>query len=629
MKMIQTPWQNRSSLFFACCDITDRINHEESIRQSEERFRMIVDLSGVGLIIVDRGGNILFDNNASSEIAPNPGGPSRSGDEAPRNASFVRRHLEQISHVFENRNPIEFMTRLSVNNVPLWFEVSIRPFTQSTAQDCVLIVTRNVTEQHNMFAALQVSDHRFRVITENALDLILIFNTSHQVIFASKNSAIFTGYSDVDLTTKYLSDIVSRFEWDKVEASLRGLANGAMSMARLETEFVHRSGRIIPIELIIRQIQWEGHTCRMAFVRDISDRRHAERVLQESEALFRSVAERAFDAIVFIDETGRFLFANRRASELTGYRKAELADKVFHQLVHPSDKERVTRFFANRLIGMTAPSRYETYLVKKNGASLPIRVSIQELQLREQRVFLHIWKDISEKKRFRDEIIKISEWEKNRIGQDLHDSIGQQLAGMGFLADALALGLPPSENASAEIAHQISANCRTAHQQLRDIVRGLLPLGPKDSLASSLIRLAANVSSQAQIDCRVCHDLDTHNMDPICASHLLHIAQEATSNAIRHGKAKAVSISLGSEDGKGFLHIEDDGTGFDSSRSPSSGSGLKIMAFRADILKGVLTIRRRPPHGVALRCTFDLALCMTFPRSECYEPHDSLCPPSN
>lgn len=615
MKMIRGPWCNRDSFFFACTDITDRLRHDAALRQSEERLRMIVDLAGVGLIIVDRDGNILFDNNASAKAPDRTQASTHAESGEPQSASFVHRHLAQINRVLQTRSPLQFKTRLSVNNLPLWFDVSIRPFTQTAAQDCVLIMTRNVTEQLSTLAALQVSDHRFRVITENALDLILIFNDSYQVIFASDNAANFTGYSDADLKAKSLADIVHRPEWGKVEVRLRELAEGELPMARIETEFAHRSGRVIPIELIIRQVEWEEHTCSMAFARDISSRRHAEKALRESELLFRSVAERAFDAIVFIDETGRFLFANRRASEITGYSIPELTEKAFLQLIHPSDKERVNRYFINRLSGLAVPSRYETYLIKKNGSFLPVRISIQALQLREQRVFLHIWKDISEKKRFRDEIVKISEWEKNRIGQDLHDSIGQQLAGMGFLADALAMELQQAESANVDVAHQIALNCRKAHQQLRDVVRGLLPLGADETLSSSLERLTADTFKQTQVFCRVRSELDTQNMDPISAAHLLHVAQEAISNAIRHGKAKHIAVFLGSENGSGCMRIEDDGEGFDLNTNPSCGSGLKIMAFRADILRGALTIRRRSSRGMVVRCSFDLAHCFTLPRN--------------
>jgi len=215
----------------------------------------------------------------------------------------------------------------------------------------------------------------------------------------------------------------------------------------------------------------------------------------------------------------------------------------------------------------------------------------------------------------RGEIAKISEWERKRIGQDLHDSIGQQLTGMGFIADALDMELRRSASSCAELAQQISSNCRKAHQQLRDIVRGLLPVDANDNLVSSLNRLAAAFLSQTDVDLQVTSNLDTQNLDPIFANHLLLIAQEAATNAIRHGKAKHVSVLLGADPGEGFMLVEDDGTGFDFNRHQSSGSGLKIMAFRANILRGSLTIRRRVPHGMSVRCTFALPQSMISTRS--------------
>jgi signal transduction histidine kinase len=120
----------------------------------------------------------------------------------------------------------------------------------------------------------------------------------------------------------------------------------------------------------------------------------------------------------------------------------------------------------------------------------------------------------------------------------------------------------------------------------------------------ALESLAANASDQFKVQCRfVCEVADTPD-DIAMATHLYRIAQEAISNAVRHGKATNVILTLTEAGEWATLRIEDDGTGFPESSPRGQGMGLRIMAHRAAILGGTFSIRPKASGGTVVECIF-------------------------
>jgi signal transduction histidine kinase len=90
------------------------------------------------------------------------------------------------------------------------------------------------------------------------------------------------------------------------------------------------------------------------------------------------------------------------------------------------------------------------------------------------------------------------------------------------------------------------------------------------------------------------------------ATHLYHIAQEAVTNAIKHGKPQNVLIELTAEKGPGTLLIKDDGSGFTLSPARTEGMGLHIMNYRAGVIGGELEVKQDVPRGTSVICKFPL-----------------------
>jgi signal transduction histidine kinase len=212
------------------------------------------------------------------------------------------------------------------------------------------------------------------------------------------------------------------------------------------------------------------------------------------------------------------------------------------------------------------------------------------------------------------EIITISEREQERIGRDLHDDICQYLAAIGFSASMLKQQLESQSHALAKNAGDIASLLQDAAMRTRDLARGLSPVDRDEGgLNSALEELASTSSKLAGVSCTVICPENVVVTDNIQAIHLFRIAQEALSNALKHGRAKSVVIALEVSDGACSLRVSDDGVGFNPLPGDGKGMGLKIMRYRARMISGKFEIQPNSPFGTVVVCTIEKGSLATVP----------------
>jgi signal transduction histidine kinase len=205
-----------------------------------------------------------------------------------------------------------------------------------------------------------------------------------------------------------------------------------------------------------------------------------------------------------------------------------------------------------------------------------------------------------ERKQLEQEILEISESERRRIGQDLHDGLGQQLTGIELMLQAVASDPKPDPAQLAKISQYV----RDAIRQSKSLARGLSPVELQaNGLMSALEELAANVSTMFRVKCSFDCPVPVLISNNAVATHLFRIAQEAVSNAIKHGEARKIEIGLAEQNGQLRLAISNDGKIFASKPEPHRGMGLRIMKYRAETLGGSLQISPRDGTGTVVICT--------------------------
>lgn len=205
-------------------------------------------------------------------------------------------------------------------------------------------------------------------------------------------------------------------------------------------------------------------------------------------------------------------------------------------------------------------------------------------------------------------ILKATEREQERIGQELHDGLGQHLTGVAFLAKALARRLADSGVPEAQDAEQLVQLINRSVSMTRGLAHGLRPVGDEDNaLMVALRQLAMDVTDLYKIDCHFINDAPVLIRSAFVSHHLFRIAQEAVNNALKHGEPAHIGIELEFRSRRNhpeelWLRVWNDGAPFSGEARESGGMGLVGMKYRAKLLGAKLTVTRdrRPRVGVTV-----------------------------
>ncbi len=214
--------------------------------------------------------------------------------------------------------------------------------------------------------------------------------------------------------------------------------------------------------------------------------------------------------------------------------------------------------------------------------------------------------EIAHRERLENEVLNIGAREQQRIGQELHDELGQELTGLGYLAKSLHQRLDSQELSEAEMAAEVAQGIPLALRRVQGIVKNLVPPEIGDGqLVQALQTLASNVEDRAGISCCVESDQPEVFCDTHRAIHLYRIAQEAANNAVKHGQARNIVVELETDRQRIILRVRDDGIGFSGEDDRPSGFGLRIMRYRARICGGQLDVQSSADEGTLVTCTID------------------------
>jgi signal transduction histidine kinase len=221
---------------------------------------------------------------------------------------------------------------------------------------------------------------------------------------------------------------------------------------------------------------------------------------------------------------------------------------------------------------------------------------------------IETFEDISERKRLEAEIDKVSESERQRIGRDLHDGLGQSLTAIGYLASAvqteLARKAAPEAADMGKLVGQIQKTLRQAHEMARGLFPDVLMPG---GIMPALEDLAHTTWDLFGIRCRVSGPRKTVIPDAAVARELYRIAQEAVNNAVRHSHGQRVWIRLQPRAHTLVLTVRDNGQGLRKRTLARTDMGLHIMQYRADIIGASLRVDSVRGKGTTVTCVLPLS----------------------
>lgn len=395
-------------------------------------------------------------------------------------------------------------------------------------------------------------------------------------------------------------------------------------------------------------------------------RKQAQAALRESEERFRQLAEN-IDAAFFMseaargDELGRVAYASPAYEAIWGRPCQSLyADPhAWLEAVHPDDLPRVRAAVPRlaqgefseqfRLVRPDASTRWVHYrafpvrneqgeiyriaaiaedITERKHAEEKLAANAVELRhmieaLEEARQTLerrvqertadlrtanaNLRREIEERRRLENELLEITEKERRRIGIDLHDDLGQHLNGIALLLEALLLKLTHKKLPEAADVERIKALLHKTMNHAHEVARDLASVDVQgEDLAAVLRTLATQAGNMFDVCCRLKCDRAVPPLPANVVSQLYKIAQEAVTNAIKHGKAKQIQISLVPTADELTLSVRNDGVPFPESPGLTNRMGLRIMNYRAHLIGAQLEIKGEGKRGTLVTCSLPL-----------------------
>ena len=318
----------------------------------------------------------------------------------------------------------------------------------------------------------------------------------------------------------------------------------------------------------------------------------SEAALARQRGILQSVLDSMGEGVVLVDAHGKIMLSNPAAAKI-------LQSAPDHCVAadHP----------LAGVLQRTSEARTELCLPRPDGPGDQwLLINRRPLASSDQQISggVIVFSDISSLRKLERQIAEVSDREQRRLGQDLHDGLCQHLVSLAFAAQTLAGKLQDAARPEAREVEFLAGALNDAITQARDVARGLylvqLEVG---GLSSALEELAARVRARHRLACGFVDRVAVPVTETFAATDLFRIAQEAVGNAIKHAKARELTITLEADESHVTLRVADDGVGLPQAAPAGPGLGLHIMRYRARMIGATCTIDAGPQGGTVVTCS--------------------------
>lgn len=477
----------------------------------------------------------------------------------------------------------------------------------SSAEQSAGSSTTRVRRRTRDLEAWRTAAH-YRGLFENNTAGVVFVDRDTVITGVNRRLARLLGRTKTSLIGTTLTDLCSESARTAVAEQLNRAASRNRGRRTLELTLLRASGEEVHTQASPTFFQDdEGrHAGGVIVFTDITPQKQAVRKLWEKSQFYEALFHDASVMILILDAEGVIRDVNRAAERISGFRADELRGRVVWDLynLEPAQadlaREQIELLLSGEAEWVADPFRFR----RKDGSicHAEAQTSILHRPDGSPDGFVTTAIDVTERMRLESELVRVVEDEQTRIGNDLHDGLGQMLTGAAAMLEILNQGLEGRQRQDGERVYEI---LRETVREARRISHGLSPAAVRNrGLAGGLLLLAEHANAGGQIQCVTEIDTAVRALDATQETHLYRIAQEALSNAIRHSKSDLVKITLARHDGDCILEVRDRGIGFDPHGAKSDGIGLRVMRHRANIIGARLNIDSAPGWETVVRCRF-------------------------
>lgn len=599
-------------------DITDRKRMEEAVRESEDRYRTLVELSPSGVFVfcegrtvyVNHRGAILMGANDPQEIL------ERSMFEF-IHPDFHHEVRENVKCLLDGRASVHSAERIYLKKdgtpVPVHVEASRITWNGTPA---IIGLVSDITDRKQTEEALRASEERFaRVFRTSPHPIVISEIETGRLVDVNDAAYQLLGYSREEIeghaTSLEMGIWCSVEEWTGFIDVLKRTG----SVRNMEVKLRSKNGEIRQILLSSELVELNGKQCSVTVGNDITDRKRAEDELRRSHIFLRQVIDSVPNFIFAKDREGRFTMVNKAVADCYGSTVENLisqSDADFNPNVEEVEFIRQKDLQTmNSLQDCFVAEEKITDWSGKTRWLQTIRRPIADDQGRAHMV-LGAATDITERKQMeemllqRERDLSAALQERERISQDLHDGILQSLyaAGLGLETCKLLIAQQPERIADNLIVtlDQAIGQLNYVMGEVRNFIMGLEShLMQGGDISTALRTMVQTMCGSSSATCRVRIDDEVGQyISTESALHLINIVREGLSNALRHSRATRITVSLGQLIGSIRLTIIDNGIGFNPKSVQGVGHGLENMAARAQKVGGLFAVRSEPGKGTRI-----------------------------
>jgi PAS domain S-box-containing protein len=631
-------------LLFVIRDITSYQTVKGSQRGGAEKYRMLFEhcLDGVFLTVAD--GRIIAANPAACSMF---GMTEQEIRQVGRNGIVDVADLRLTDALHERSVSGRIKTELNcIRKDGTKFPAEVHSAILDAEERTAFVLIRDLTESKRAESALRESEERFRSIFHNAATPMSV--QSPQGVFLEVNQAFceMLGRTQQELRAATNEELTHPEDRQATTTRAVNQAKGTTPNFRVERRYVHSLGHVVWCDTNDSVVSNpDGSPAYyISQAHDITARKLVEEQLRNSERRFRALLENAAEDIILLDAEGRICYESPHESPILGFAPGEVMGRSGLELVHPDDlmiarqslettgrfpgtavqcELRMRRkeggwswihFYVTNLLHEPAVAAVVLNLhdiserkqseehVRQLNEVLEQRVAERTNDLRNAVEALE--KEILNRQRLEREILVISEREQYRMGQDLHDVLGQELAGIAMTSQLLARELRTEAHPLAPTADNIATYTREAINSARRLAKGLYPIElSRLGLHPALEILAEEISRRIGIQIEVRQTGDFPHMEEFVNIHIYRIVQECITNSIKHAGAKRIAVELESHDGTPSFSVTDDGPGF-GREAIESGMGLHLMEYRARVIGAQIDMERVVHGGFRITCRF-------------------------
>lgn len=646
----------------SCVDITERKLAEEALRESEDRYKDLVENSGILFGTHDLQGVVLSANQAAVRLSAVERAEDLAGLRvrdflAPDVRNLFDEYLARVRKEGHAQGLMKVRTR-SGDERFLEYNNSLR--SEGLKNPIVRCIARDITGQRRAERAVRDAEERYRLVAENSRDLIKLLDPKGNVLYSSPSHLAVLGYAPKDLVGRSILEIIHPEDHSLACAGLEEVLRSRGTQT-LELR-VPTKGGTLEVEAILSAILDEKGSVHhiLLTARDITRRKRAERVSRSqtaaltrtlnllaaepglnldtflghvlraiseqlggaSCALYVQDAEGSAPPLYLVYESGRVLAGGNEESFAASSPKLAREKSPLCLLMSQTRSPQVignapeNGLLPAEIRAWAAARQVKTILIVPllSGDKL---IGVLTVRSGEDRTYqaeeIELAQALAHQATLAVHLARLAERgqqsvllkERNRMAQEIHDTLAQGLTGIVVQLEAAA---DAAGEDSDEARRRIDLAQRLARESLAEARRSVWALQPrlleKSDLATALGTFLEQFAPNGKVQAKLVVRGTARQLAPETESNLLRIGQEALANSLNHARAANVRVTLVFETHRVQLLVEDDGVGFDPSAEKSpAGFGLRSMRERARRIGGRVRIHSQPGRGTRIQVT--------------------------